>query len=786
MPSPHSPPTGLRRALVPALLAAAAGLAWACSEGGDRGAVAETPTIEPAPDVRRRFALNLPAERVRVDGRAGHDLRGGSDLGVVLRTMQCGERFHRTLGTWPGKEVAFAGALEDARRLHTAIGFAALADGPAPTLRFELAARGADGSETPLWTAEHAPPASEDERRWHDVDVAVGERAGDELVLRVERAEAAGPELALDLMPGWANPTVELVDRALPPPAAAHRNVVVYLIDTLRADRVGAYGNPAPASAHIDALADEGVLFRSASATAPWTKPSVASLFTSRLPSDHGAEDYTSRMRDEGDTLAAVFRAAGYRTAAFGCNGWVFRPSFNLGRGFEEFVYVRDGRDYERVDARAVTSEALDWLERNYTEPFLLYVHSIDPHEPYSPPDGRERLFHPRPYRGTLDGSLEGPGTHTTRAPDEVDAADLAWLHALYDGELHANDEEVGRLVRRLRALGVWDETTFVVTADHGDEFLEHGDWSHGKTVYQEVVHVPLVLKPPASLDLAPAAVDAPVSLLDLAPTLCELAGLDPGSTTFAGRSLVPLVRGEETGLDRPLAIELRRARRVVLGVRRGPWKYVAELSPEPGEELYHLASDPREERSVLDELPAGQLAAFRAAREAFRASARASGLHVELCAGAEPVTATVKLRTAGELRDFDLVDAERGEDWQRLKPDLHGDVDVLIAHFELGGGDRSDLLLIEDPPAALELEVLLGGTSLPPERILLGAAPEHPRRARFVVEADDPALRVDAPPPRRDAPGLWCRVFRLEREEVELDDETRSELEALGYLGED
>ncbi len=373
-------------------------------------------------------------------------------------------------------------------------------------------------------------------------------------------------------------------------PRASRPSVLVVTLDTVRADRIGCYGYGPARTPHLDALAAAGVRFTRAYTPAPLTLPAHASLLTGRYPPRHGVlHNGLYRLPDNVPTLAERFRRAGYRTAAFVAST-VLNRTYGLARGFERYEDVPTRPpSLERLDfapgerdARAVTALALDWLQAQGQVPVFLWVHYYDPHAPY--------LSH---------------------GPDPGDRA------LRYDREIAYVDEALGLLLQGLERQGA--QWIVVVAADHGEALGEHGELTHGYFVYEEVMRVPLLVRGPS----VPAGrlVDAPASLVDVGPTLLELAGL--GELPEAdGESLVPLWQepaAPEPATERAVYMEARMAYleygwSPLFALRRGSWKFIEAPRPE----LYDLGTDPREARNLYPEPPAsalqGMLAGLRAA----------------------------------------------------------------------------------------------------------------------------------------------------------------------------
>jgi arylsulfatase A-like enzyme/SAM-dependent methyltransferase len=331
--------------------------------------------------------------------------------------------------------------------------------------------------------------------------------------------------------------------------APVPRNVLLVSIDSLRADRVGAWGNPRAVSPTIDRLAAEGVRFARASSPTSWTLPAHVSLLTGLALRHHGTIQVDDRIDDAITRLPEVFADHGWETVGF-YSGPLLDPAYGFARGFASYVdcespetaahrgiLADEASHADRTNGRV--AEAFEaWLGRHGTRPFFAFVHFWDVHYDYIPPEPYASMFDPG-YTGRLDGrDILGAGF-----PLRASRRDVEHLLALYDGELRWTDDTLGRLLGMLAARGLLDDTLVVVAADHGDEFLEHGGKGHQTTLFEELVHVPLVLWAHAALPHG-RRIDTPVSLVDVAPTILDVMHL-PALPRTDGRSLVPLVRGE-------------------------------------------------------------------------------------------------------------------------------------------------------------------------------------------------------------------------------------------------
>ncbi len=290
------------------------------------------------------------------------------------------------------------------------------------------------------------------------------------------------------------------------------RGVILISVDTLRRDHVGAYGYPRPTTPTLDALAKTGLRAEDAVSVSSWTLPAHLSMLTSVLPGTHGGTDLKQGFNRSVPSVAEILKAAGFATHAVTSHLYVSK-TYGVGAGFDSLNFRQD-----RLAAN-VANHAMDLVDRFGDRPFFIFLHFYDPHWHYAPPAEVLRLFESS-YTGALTGNLKD---FQKLRPDQVKPADLDHLLALYDGEIRYTDNEIGRLITHLKEREVWRNTLLVVTSDHGEEFLEHGSWEHQKTLYEEVIRVPLIVKGPG---VTARSETQPVSLLDIAPTVLDFLSI--------------------------------------------------------------------------------------------------------------------------------------------------------------------------------------------------------------------------------------------------------------------
>ncbi len=394
-------------------------------------------------------------------------------------------------------------------------------------------------------------------------------------------------------------------EAAAPAPAAGY-NVILISIDSLRADHLGAYGYGRATSPAIDDLAKNGVLFRHSSSTTSWTLPAHMSLLTGRSLLGHGVVADDRSLSASVPTLAESFQKAGYQTHAI-VSAPYLHSRFGFARGFDDYddhtIFFATNEDsYRSVTAPQLFGAATEFLEAHGDKPFFLFLHAWDVHYDYAPGTPYDRMFDPD-YTGKVDGNNFYFDPAINR---NMDPRDLEHLVALYDGEIRLVDDHIARLRSELDKLGIAGRTIVTVVGDHGDEFFEHGNKGHHRTLYEEVLHTPFVLSVPG---LAPkqAVVEAEASIIDVAPTLAGLAGAAPidgaegrdwsglygsGSLPEPGPVFAELYR---TGTRNVQAAEISERRKVIHHFQRR-WL-----------QSYDLAEDPAEKHSLP---PAGPLAA--------------------------------------------------------------------------------------------------------------------------------------------------------------------------------
>ncbi len=432
-------------------------------------------------------------------------------------------------------------------------------------LKLSVGARNERGEELVL-LERIIDPASADAAIWQRAEASLEDMAG-QRVRFFFRARAARPGLVA-LFPLFGDPKLTRSEER----QGKQRNLVLISLDTLGARHLGTYGSRRPTSPAIDALARQGVLFERVFAQWPETAGSHMSLFTGRYVSDHGVRNFVSEPAGEVTTLSQDLRRAGYLTKAFTEDGGVWAQA-GFARGFHSYVEAKSADFVYRGEAARTFAAAGEWAKENAKRLFFLFVHTYQVHAPYRPPVGFRQAFGMPDERGPI-------------ALDELN----------YDREVAFTDRQVEKFVATLEKAGLTSHTIVVLTADHGEEFGEHGGRGHGRTLYSEVAHVPLIIWAPGFL--APKRVEEPAALIDVRPTLLELLGLPGPGERVAGRSLASTVLGSgERRQARPVVSELDRDGLRALAVRDERATLIKDLNK--GSSLCYEARDTSETRPM-------------------------------------------------------------------------------------------------------------------------------------------------------------------------------------------
>jgi arylsulfatase A-like enzyme len=404
-------------------------------------------------------------------------------------------------------------------------------------------------------------------------------------------------------------------DGSTPEPAGPRPNgpnVVLIVVDTLRADRLSQMGYSQATSEALDVLGDRANIFRQAFSPAPWTVPSVTSIFTGLLPPRHRVDATGAALAGAFEVLPEVLARSGWHTAGFSLNPHVSREA-GFDQGFQHFRDVV-GAAADSPDLGEMLDEALSWVRDDAKPPFFLYLQPMNAHGPYRVPEHSRSALLGRPplpgfeFRGELmQGILRD---RRLELREQVTPAVLQSLNEQYDTAVRRTADELGRMLRELDAAGLYDDALVILTADHGEELFDRGGFAHGYTLNREVLQVPLFVKLPGQRSAR--SIEEPVSLVDLMPSVLDVLGLGLARDGAAsdGRSLRPLLEGANaSGPSRPILAQTISPKRCDGRViREDGWELMVidrnYESDEPQLRLYDIRRDPDQRVDLSAEQP--------------------------------------------------------------------------------------------------------------------------------------------------------------------------------------
>ncbi|MFQ5792954.1 MAG: sulfatase, partial [Acidobacteriota bacterium] len=475
-----------------------------------------------------------------------------------------------------------------------------------------------------------------------EIETERGDRLEKLLEARAPRGEVVSEELSMEALSGqrarlrfqaegsdlFVSPRLvalkPIAARASRGEEAADLSFLLIVLDGAHAGRMSAYGYSRPTTPNIDVLAERSVVFERAMSQAVYTIASIGSLLTGQYPEQHQSVSFADRLPSSAVTFPGLLTLGGLRTVGFSGNA-VVSSAFGLDSGYETFHAAWKVEDYSG-HGDSVLRLFEDWLEGHSWDRFFAYVHFREPHFPYNPPPPFDRRFGPgAPFPHGLVSWQEVEAFNRAAFDGEtVPNAVIERIRGLYDGNMAYVDSLVGRILERLEAKGVREHTAVILTADHGEALFEHQFIGHNTQLYDESIWVPLMVSLPG---LEPRRVREVVELIDLAPTVLELAGLgdDPALRRMQGRSLLPVLRRGES-LPGRMAFSRTVWDKARYSVRDDRFKLIWD-SRTGATELYELTSDPGERVNLVGEwaLPEGfyrqQLFGWLRAQEHLRGS---------------------------------------------------------------------------------------------------------------------------------------------------------------------
>ncbi len=547
----------------------------------------------------------------------------------------------------------------------------------------------------------------------------------------------------------WGNPVINGKDGGEP-------LVIVYLVDTLRADHTSVYGYSRDTTPRLAQFAKDAVVFETAVAHSPWTRPSVSSLLTSLLPAEHGNVFVRDRLDAKFQTLAEILDARGFATAAAVSTNVISAPRTGFEQGFHAFL------DRKPV-AKDTVDAALRLLDMARGQPAFLYVHTMDPHMPYSAPEPWFSQFDPKPTAAVS-------GKDPRHEPDRV--ANLAAFVARYDGEIAYGDAEFGRFVDALKQRGLYDRALLVFLSDHGEEFLDHGDWGHGVSLFEELVHIPLLVKFPKNRH-AGRRVAQLVQEVDVLPSVLGELGI-AAPAGIAGRALQGPLTGTST--ERPALLETSHRGHVVHGVRTPHDKYLRRFSPQNDNLYFDLHADPGEKQDRQAEA----VERVRAMRAGIGPSLQPNPFrHVVRCVG--PGSWDLEIEAAGWIEDVDSASLAASE-----SATLAASRDRLSLRCRPAAGGAREISFVARPRGTrVTIAGSRGRVPKPPGDVRLGGEAQPAKEARAVLPNLDDAQDYKPYEPKgaRQAGIYAWIVAKPGREVPELGPEALEQLRALGYI---
>jgi arylsulfatase A-like enzyme len=482
--------------------------------------------------------------------------------------------------------------------------------GPATALGFKFAAQRA-GADFQISAACDAIDAGRPQRifqytvedaeqdKWIEAAIDLSRFVGQVIELRfTTRGHWPQGQVTAWGQPGLYTPAIRDDALAPTPDRPAARNILVFLIDTMRHDRINAYKDDGiDQTPELDAFARDALVYTDAYNPANWTKPSVASIMTSLYPSSHGARRPIDKVPSELTLMSEQLQAAGFQTASFVSNAYV-TPSYGFGQGWDHHRNYIDARPIDGM-ADSVVDDAIEWLDnrRDAQKRSFLYVHVIDPHAPYSAPSKFRKKFWDEPYEGKIVPYLTDRQMNSAQKRTlKLNKTDKRFVNALYDAEVAFTDHHFGRLMAALRDRDLYEDTAILVLSDHGEEFWDHGRAGHGHSPHEELVHTPFMLRYPGRV---PRGRTLPhiTSTVDVAPTLLDLAGVSMWDGA-EGVSLTDTFEGQ--GAPRP-RVALFQGQSRFMGLRAGRYRLI---SYKDHRKLFDVLNDPTEQKEIQKDRP--------------------------------------------------------------------------------------------------------------------------------------------------------------------------------------
>jgi arylsulfatase A-like enzyme len=621
-------------------------------------------------------------------------------------------------------------------------------------------------------------------QQWETVVAEIGQGAGGPVTVRF--AVTVTP----DGLEGGEGPALAVSDpQAAGPGGAGRPNIIVYSIETTRRDHMSLYGYHRRTSPFLEELAQESIVFEDAYSQSSWTKPTVASLLTGLQPCQHGANEMLGVLAGSHRLLPEILREAGYRTAGFMTTHIVSDPRYNYDQGFDLFVNAG------HVLAAEVHRRVLAWLDAERPAPFFIFVHSYDPHEPYCAPGALRDCFDSS-YDGEFRDELVLEPSSMGRRLEVLPGA-ARYAVARYDAEILYADMALRRLSEELKQRELWEDTLLVVTADHGERFGDHGQWSHGGNLFPELLRVPLLVKLPAGEE-TPAGgsrVRGPASTVDVMPTVLTAAGVAvpaglPGMDLLGGvdetgrsprvRHLAELHEYPRLLSERP-ARELPRVHHSLISDR---FQYIRVRSVRTGEPPHHHLYDLVADSAALQNLALTAPAVLDEYRATVRQMYDRTGYTVAVNGDGRAGRLVGTVRTDGTITEVSAERVEEEDAWS-VGQDGHE------LRFDLSPGVEDDVLRFAVDPLDAPARFEFGGSEARLFPVYLGPGRIPHTGGALEVGPGRCAVDTDFGGAMRYVAGEEAGVFvwrqgvspQAEAASAEEDAETMRALKDLGYM---
>ena len=619
---------------------------------------------------------------------------------------------------------------------------------------------------------------------WEQIEIDLPDFAGENRRV-VFSAEGM---LTGTVLPYWGHPEIFV-------PNENPKQVILFGLDTVRADHCGFMGYNRGTTPNLDSIADQAFVFTEAMASSPWTMTSFATILSGRPPGVTGADKNSRGLSNHEDMLAEIFRRNGFSTAEF----------LNIPHIAELGFLQGNDHQWEEQDFRAyhALNEAKAWIENHRDRDFFVFIHLFDPHIPYAPSEEWVGRFREAGYTGNFADLWDLPDQAITQNHlnpeiwESFSSEDQEQCVNLYDAEIGSMDEDLGEFIDWCKTEGLYDNSTIIVLSDHGEEFGDHGRWEHGHSQYEEQLHVPFIIKLPGQE--TSRRIDNLVGVIDIYPTLLEMFGFT-SETENSGESLVPVLNGGNPDPERRLIAESTLWGPEIKTVITNQYKYI--LTIDSGEEeLYDLADDPEELNNIISEYPdtAQELGDFL---ETYVRQTQ-SGWHVRLLCGSE-ITLPVDLivRSDAVITDPTLITQVFNGSGEGIT--TTGDGKSIRLQLELFRGDSVELRFSTDPGdasvtfggsignrSAVEM-IKLGSTRFTWSDLMESVANDNGQvgepglPGELTISIDDPLIAFgfpDIPGPNTHGATIWTIPENLRAHAAELTAEQRAALEAVGYF---